>query len=98
MQIVPLALLVFAVIFILMMIKIVPQQEAGIVERLGKFDRVIEAGLHIMIPFMDRIAYRTSIKEMVLDIPPQICITKDNVQVHVDGVIFYRVIDPKSAC
>jgi regulator of protease activity HflC (stomatin/prohibitin superfamily) len=94
MEIVPIVLLVFAVIFVLMTIKIVPQQEAQLVERLGKFDRVIEAGLHIIIPFMDRIAYR----EMVLDIPPQICITKDNVQVTVDGVIFYRVIDPKSAC
>jgi regulator of protease activity HflC (stomatin/prohibitin superfamily) len=98
MEVVPVVLLVFAVIFVLMTIKIVPQQEAQLVERLGKFDRVIEAGLHIIIPFMDRIAYRTSIKEMVLDIPPQICITKDNVQVTVDGVIFYRVIDPKSAC
>ncbi len=98
MDIVPIVLLVFAVIFVLMTIKIVPQQEAQLVERLGKFDRVIEAGLHIIIPFMDRIAYRTSIKEMVLDIPPQICITKDNVQVTVDGVIFYRIIDPKSAC
>jgi regulator of protease activity HflC (stomatin/prohibitin superfamily) len=98
MEVVPIVLLVFAVIFVLMTIKIVPQQEAQLVERLGKFDRVIEAGLHIIIPFMDRIAYRTSIKEMVLDIPPQICITKDNVQVTVDGVIFYRVIDPKSAC
>jgi regulator of protease activity HflC (stomatin/prohibitin superfamily) len=64
---------------------------------LGKFNRTIEAGLHIIIPFIDRVAYRTALKEMVLDIPPQICITKDNVQVTVDGVIFYRVIDPKSA-
>jgi regulator of protease activity HflC (stomatin/prohibitin superfamily) len=98
MEMVPLVLLAFAVIFVLMTIKIVPQQEAFIVERVGKFDRVIEAGLHVIVPMMDRIAYRTSIKEMVLDIPPQICITKDNVQVHVDGVIFYRVIDPKLAC
>lgn len=89
--------LAFAIVFVILAIKIVPQQHAYIVERLGKFNRNIEAGMHMMIPFIDRIAYRTSLKEVVLDIPPQICITKDNVQVNVDGVIFYRVIDPKSA-
>ncbi len=97
MEVLPIVLLVFAIIFVLMTIKIVPQQEAYIVERLGKYSRTIEAGLHIMIPFIDKVAYRTALKEMVLDIPPQICITKDNVQVTVDGVIFYRVIDPKAA-
>jgi regulator of protease activity HflC (stomatin/prohibitin superfamily) len=97
MEIVTLLFLGFAVIFVLMTVKIVPQQEVYVVERLGKFNRTIEAGLHIIIPFIDRVAYRTALKEMVLDIPPQICITKDNVQVTVDGVIFYRVIDPKSA-
>jgi regulator of protease activity HflC (stomatin/prohibitin superfamily) len=97
MEIVSLVVVVFAVIFVIMTIKIVPQQGAYVIERLGKFSRTIEAGLHIMIPFVDRVAYRTALKEMVLDIPPQVCITKDNVQVTVDGVIFYRVIDPKTA-
>lgn len=97
MEVFGIVMLVFAVVFVLMTIKIVPQQEAYIVERLGKFDRIMEAGLHFMVPFVDRVAYRTYLKEMVLDIPPQICITRDNVQVTVDGVIFYRVIDPKSA-
>ncbi|MCB9072999.1 MAG: paraslipin [Bdellovibrionaceae bacterium] len=90
-------ILIAVVFFLSLMIKIVPQQNAYIIERLGKYDRTIEAGFSIIIPFYERIAYRNSLKEMVLDIPPQICITKDNVQVNIDGVIFYRVIDPKSA-
>jgi len=97
MEIISLALLAAAVIFLFMVVKIVPQQHAFIVERLGRYHRTLDAGLSLIIPFMDRIAYRNSLKEMVLDIPPQICITKDNVQVNVDGVIFYRVMDPKGA-
>ncbi len=89
--------LFFAVVFVAMTVKVVPQQHAYIIERLGKFSRKIEAGLHILIPVVDRVAYKTTLKEVVLDIPPQICITKDNVQVNVDGVIFYRVIDPRNA-
>lgn len=97
MEILTIVLLFFAVVFVLSSVRIVPQQAAFLVERLGRFDRTIEAGLHFLIPFVDRVAYRTELKEMVLDIPPQICITKDNVQVTVDGVIFYRVMDPKAA-
>ncbi len=97
MEFISIVLLLFAVIFVLMSIKIVPQQGAYVIERLGKYDRTIEAGLHFLIPFVDRIAYQTALKEAVLDIPPQICITKDNVQVTVDGVLFYRVIDTKAA-
>lgn len=91
------AVFIAAIVFVTALIKIVPQQYVFIIERLGKYDRTIEAGLHIMIPFIDRVAYKTVLKEEVLDIPPQVCITKDNVQVHVDGVLFYRVIDPKAA-
>lgn len=97
MEYLPYVLLIAAVIFVLMSAKIVPQQEAFVIERLGKYDRTIEAGFHILIPFVDRVAYRTALKEMVLDIPPQVCITRDNVQVTVDGVLFYRVIDTKAA-
>lgn len=97
MELLGVVLLVFAVLAIMMTVKIVPQQEAYIIERLGKYSRTIEAGLYLIIPFVDRIAYRTALKEMVLDIPPQICITKDNVQVTVDGVIFYRVVDSQAA-
>ncbi len=97
MPIVTIVVLVAAVIVVMMMIKIVPQQQAVIVERLGRYHRTMEAGMHILIPFVDRVAYRTYLTEAVLDIPPQVCITKDNVQVTVDGVLFYRVIDPKAA-
>lgn len=97
MEIVALVVLIAVIFFLSMLIKIVPQQNAYLVERLGKYDRTIEAGFSIVIPFFERVAYRNSLKEMVLDIPPQICITRDNVQVNMDGVIFYRVIDPKSA-
>lgn len=91
------ALIIFAVVFVFLTVRIVPQQSVYLVERLGKFHVSLEAGLHITIPFIDRIAYKLELKEVVLDIPPQICITKDNVQVSVDGVIFYRIIDPKAA-
>lgn len=94
---IPIVLLIFAFIFVVLTIRVVPQQQANIVERLGKYHRTIEAGLHFTIPFIDRVAYKTDLKETVLDIPAQVCITRDNVQVTVDGVIFYRVIDPKSA-
>ncbi|OFZ17692.1 MAG: stomatin 2 [Bdellovibrionales bacterium RBG_16_40_8] len=97
MEILTITFIVFAFIFVALSVRIVPQQAAYIVERVGKYSRTLEAGLHIMIPFVDRVAYKTDLKEVVLDIPPQICITKDNVQVTVDGVIFYRVIDPKAA-
>jgi regulator of protease activity HflC (stomatin/prohibitin superfamily) len=90
-------ILLAAIVLVTMTIKIVPQQTAVIVERLGRYHRTMEAGMHFVIPFVDRVAYRTYLTEAVLDIPPQICITKDNVQVTVDGVLFYRVIDPKAA-
>lgn len=88
---------VFAFILIGKGVRIVPQQQAWIVERLGKFHQKLEAGLHFTIPFMDEIRYKHSLKEIVLDIPSQICITKDNVSVAVDGVLFFRVIDPVKA-
>lgn len=97
MELISIAFLVAVIVFISLLIKIVPQQHAFIVERLGKYHRTLDAGLNFIIPFVDRIAYRNSLKEMVLDIPPQVCITRDNVQVTVDGVIFYRVIDSKTA-
>lgn len=97
MEIFSIAALIIVVVFLAMLVKIVPQQSIFVVERFGKYDRSLEAGLNIIIPVFDRIAYKHSIKEMVLDIPPQVCITRDNVQVSMDGVIFYRVTDAKSA-
>jgi len=72
---------------------VVPQQNAYVVERLGKFSRVLNAGFHILIPFIERIAYRHTLKEQAVDIAEQVCITKDNVQVGVDGVLYLQVLD-----
>lgn len=92
-----LILLVVVVLAILMTVKVVPQQTAFVLERLGKFYAVLQPGINFIIPFFDRIAYKYTLKEMALDIPEQICITRDNVQVRMDGVIFIQVIDPKKA-
>jgi len=77
--------------------KVVPQQSAYVIERLGKFHSALNPGLNIIIPFIDKVAYRFSLKEMAQDIPEQVCITADNVQVGVDGVVFLQVMDPQKA-
>lgn len=97
MLILGIVLFIFAMALLKSGIRIVPQQQVWIVERLGKFHQRIEAGLNLMIPFIDDVRYRHTLKEIVLDIPSQICITKDNVSVSVDGVLFFRVIDPVKA-
>lgn len=76
---------------------VVPQQNAYVVERLGKFSGVLDAGFHILVPFVDVIRYRHTLKEQAMDIPEQICITKDNVQVAVDGILYLKVMDPERA-
>jgi regulator of protease activity HflC (stomatin/prohibitin superfamily) len=76
---------------------VVPQQNAYVVERLGRFSGVLDAGFHILVPFVDAIRYRHSLKEQAIDIPEQVCITKDNVQVHVDGILYLKVLDPERA-
>jgi regulator of protease activity HflC (stomatin/prohibitin superfamily) len=91
---------VIAVLAILLIAKtavVVPQQSAFVVEYLGKFSRTLQAGFHILIPFVETIAYRHSLKEQATDIPEQTCITKDNVQVGVDGVLYLRILDPQRA-
>ncbi|MBL8360934.1 MAG: paraslipin [Rubrivivax sp.] len=90
-------ILVVAVIFIVRMLKIVPQQHAWVVERLGKYDRTLAPGLQFLVPFVDRVAYRHSLKEVPLDVPSQVCITKDNTQLQVDGILYYQVTDPMRA-
>jgi regulator of protease activity HflC (stomatin/prohibitin superfamily) len=85
------------VLIVLIGVRIVPQQSAFVVERLGRFNGVLTPGLNVIIPFVDKIAYRHTLKEIALDIPEQVCITKDNVQVGVDGVVFLQVVDPKLA-
>lgn len=77
--------------------KVVPQQEAYIVERLGRFHTVLKPGLNILIPFLDRIAYKHSLKEIPFDVPSQVCITRDNTQLTVDGILYFQVTDPKRA-
>jgi regulator of protease activity HflC (stomatin/prohibitin superfamily) len=92
--------LVFAVLVVVVIAKtavVVPQQNAFVVERLGRFRTTLGAGFHILIPFFDVIRYRHSLKETAVDIPEQVCITRDNVQVHVDGVLYLQVLNPERA-
>ena len=89
-----------AIVVILVIFKtavVVPQQSAFVVESLGKYSLTLRAGFHILIPFIERVAYRHSLKELALDIPEQVCITNDNVQVGVDGVLYMQVLDPERA-
>ena len=89
-----------ALVVIILIVKtavIVPQQNAYVVERLGKFSSVLRAGFHILVPFMDKVSYKHSLKERAVDIPEQICITRDNVQVGVDGVLYLKVMDAQRA-
>lgn len=93
----PIIVVVFAVILLLRTVRVVPQQNAFVVERLGKYNRTMNAGLHVVVPFVDVIRFKHNLREVVLDIPEQVCITRDNVQVTVDGIIFFRVVDPAKA-
>jgi len=95
--IVVLVLTVLVVIVIAKTAVVVPQQSAYVVERLGKYRTTLGAGFYVLLPFFDRIRYRHSLKEMAVDIPEQVCITRDNVQVHVDGVLYLKVMNPQRA-
>jgi len=90
-------LAVIAIIFIARSLKIVPQQNSWVVERLGKFDRALTPGLSLLVPFVDRVAYKHSLKEVPLDVPSQVCITKDNTQLQVDGILYFQITDPMRA-
>ncbi len=92
-----LVLAVIAAIFVVRTFKIVPQQHAWVVERLGRFDRTLTPGLKFVIPFVERVAYKHSLKEVPLDVPSQVCITKDNTQLQVDGILYFQVTDPMRA-
>ena len=92
--------LVFAVvvvIFIIRSLKVVPQQNAWVVERLGKYHATLTPGLNMLIPFVDAVAYKHSLKEIAMDVPGQVCITRDNTQLQVDGIIYFQVTDPMRA-
>jgi regulator of protease activity HflC (stomatin/prohibitin superfamily) len=88
---------VVAAIFIVQTFKIVPQQNAWVVERLGKYDRTLKPGLEFVTPFLERVAYKHSLKEVPLDVPSQVCITRDNTQLQVDGIIYFQITDPMRA-
>ena len=94
---VALALIVVAAIFIIRSLKVVPQQNAWVVERLGKYHSTLTPGLSILVPFVDRVAYKHSLKEIPLDVPSQVCITRDNTQLQVDGILYFQVTDPMRA-
>lgn len=94
---IPFFILATVIVFIVEGVRIVPQQNAWVVERLGKFHGILEPGLNVIVPFIDRVAYKHSLKEVPLDIAEQVCITKDNTQLAVDGIIYFQVVDPRLA-
>lgn len=94
---VSLVLLVVAILFIARAVKFVPQQHAWVVERMGKFHATLLPGANFLVPFIDRVAYRHSLKEVPLDVPSQVCITRDNTQLTVDGILYFQVTDPMRA-
>jgi regulator of protease activity HflC (stomatin/prohibitin superfamily) len=90
-------ILVIAIIFITRSIKVVPQQNAWVIERLGKYHGALTPGLNFLVPFIDKVAYKHSLKEIPLDVPSQVCITRDNTQLQVDGILYFQVTDPMRA-
>lgn len=92
-----LALVIVVLIVIAKGVRVVPQQHAWVIERLGRFHGVLAPGLNLVIPFVDRVAYKHILKEIPLDVPSQVCITKDNTQLAVDGVLYFQVTDPRLA-
>ena len=96
-QIVAGLIAVVVVITLFRTARVVPQQQVFVVERLGRYHDSLKAGFHLLVPFMDRIAYRHSLKERAIDVPQQVCITRDNVQISVDGVLYIQVVDGRRA-
>lgn len=94
---VALVIFIIAMVFVIKTINVVPQQHAWVVERLGKYHATLAPGLNIVVPFVDRIAYKHVLKEIPLDVPPQVCITRDNTQLQVDGILYYQVTDAMRA-
>ena len=94
---IPIFIIALAIVFVVEGVRVVPQQNAWVVERLGKFHSILEPGLNVIVPFFDRVAYKHSLKEVPLDVPEQVCITRDNTQLSVDGIIYFQVTDPRLA-
>jgi len=97
MDIIAAVILFIAVIFIFQSVKVLPQQNAWVVERLGKYHATLSPGLNFLVPFVDRVAYKHSLKEIPLDVPSQVCITRDNTQLTVDGILYFQVTDAMRA-
>src|SRR5476651_485271 len=94
---IPFFIIAVAIVFVIEGVRQVPQQSAWVVERLGKFHAILQPGLNVIVPFVDRVAYTHSLKEVPLDVPEQVCISRDNTQLSVDGVIYFQVTDPRLA-
>lgn len=94
---VSIVVLILAIVFVSQALRIVPQQSAWVVERLGKYDRTLQAGLNFLVPFIERVSYKHSLKEIPLDVPSQVCITRDNTQLQVDGILYFQVTDAMRA-
>ncbi len=97
MESIALPILLVVIVFIVRAIKVVPQQSACVIERLGRYHATLAPGLNFLMPFIDRVAYQHSLKEIPLDVPSQVCITKDNTQLQVDGILYFQVTDPRLA-
>lgn len=97
MEFIALALVIVAIVFVIRSIQVVPQQNAWVKERLGKYAGTLGPGLNFLVPFVDRVAYKHSLKEIPMDVPEQICITKDNTQLKVDGILYFQVTDAMRA-
>ena len=90
-------LFIFVAVVLSKTLRIVPQKQAFIIEKLGKYSKTLVAGFHILVPFLDKVAYKHTLKEQAIDVPPQSCITKDNIAVEVDGILYMQVVDAKRA-
>jgi len=90
-------IIIFVIITFFRSIRVVPQKVAIIVERLGKYSKTLEAGFHWLVPFIDKVAYKHTLKEQAIDVPPQVCITKDNISLEVDGILYMQCVDPMKA-
>jgi len=95
--IVSIGLVILIVVTLVKTARIVPQRQAFVIERLGKYSRTLTAGFHILLPFIDRVAYKHTLKEVAIDVPSQMCITKDNIAIEIDGVLYMQVLDAKKA-
>ena len=96
-QFIAMIVVFFVIVTLFKCVRIVPQKSAFIVERLGKYHSTLEAGFHLLMPIIDRVAYKHTLKEQAIDVPPQMCITRDNISVEVDGILYLMVMDPAKA-